>query len=100
MKTPMQELIEKFETIQKNDCKTVQEVVFFDGVLAICDGFVEKEKKAICDAYTEGEELIYKGLRKMFPNLDFSEAEKEIKKIKEGIKPNKDAEKYYSKLIS
>lgn len=33
--TPMQELVKEFENIQKNKCKTAQEVLFFDGVLAI-----------------------------------------------------------------
>lgn len=35
MKTVVQQIIEKFEHIQKNDCKTLSEHIFFDGVLAI-----------------------------------------------------------------
>lgn len=37
MKTVVQQIIEKFEHIQKNDCKTLPEHIFFDGVLAILD---------------------------------------------------------------
>lgn len=44
-KTLIQQLIEEFETIQKTKCKTMQEVVFFDGVLAIIDGYLAKEKE-------------------------------------------------------
>lgn len=56
MKTAMQELIEQFEDIKKTKCKTLQEVVFFDGILAVIDsgGYIEKEKKQIVSAYKEG----------------------------------------------
>ena len=49
--TTVQELISEFEEIKKTKCKTVQEVMFFDGVLAIIEGkYLEKEKQQIIDA--------------------------------------------------
>ena len=54
MKTPIQELIEKFEDIQANKCKTLQERIFFDGVLAIIEStFLDKEKKTMIDFAAE-----------------------------------------------
>lgn len=51
MKTVVQQIIEKFEHIQKNDCKTLAEHIFFDGVLAILESeYLEKEKQQIIDA--------------------------------------------------
>lgn len=50
--TAVQELISEFEEIKKTKCKTLQEVMFFDGVLAIIEGkYLEKEKQQIIDAY-------------------------------------------------
>jgi len=50
--TPIQELIKEFENIKETKCKTLQEVVFFDGVLAIIESkYVAKEKKIIIDTY-------------------------------------------------
>lgn len=55
MKTAVQQIIEKFEHIQKNDCKTLPEVVFFDGVIAIIESeFLEKERHQIFEAVKYG----------------------------------------------
>lgn len=49
--TPIQELVKRFESIKENDCKTLQEVIFFDGILAVIDGgrYLEKEKQSFID---------------------------------------------------
>lgn len=50
MKTVVQQIIEKFEQIQKNDCKTLAEVVFFDGVLAILQSvYLDIERDQLID---------------------------------------------------
>ena len=54
-KTAMQELIEEFEIIKTTKCKTLQEMIFFDGILAIIESkYLEKEKEQIINAYTNG----------------------------------------------
>lgn len=46
MKTAMQEMIEEFEIIKTTKCKTLQEMIFFDGILAIIESkYLEKERK-------------------------------------------------------
>ena len=51
----MQELIEEFEIIKTTKCKTLQEMIFFDGILAIIESkYLEKEKEQIIDAFLEG----------------------------------------------
>jgi len=60
MKTAIQQVIEKFEHIQKNDCKTLPEVVFFNGVLAILETvYLDVEKHQIMDAYKYAEDVAY-----------------------------------------
>lgn len=55
--TVLKELISEFEEIKKTKCKTLQEVIFFDGVLAIIEGkYLEKEKEQIKQAYLQGDE--------------------------------------------
>lgn len=47
----MQELIEEFEIIKTTKCKTLQEMIFFDGILAIIESkYLEKEKEQIIEA--------------------------------------------------
>lgn len=54
MKTVVQQIIEKFENIQKNDCKTLPEVVFFDGVLAILETvFLDIEREQAIGFHVE-----------------------------------------------
>ena len=54
MQTTLQELIKEFENIKETKCKTLQEMVFFDGVLAIIEGkYLEKEKNQIIVAYDQ-----------------------------------------------
>ena len=49
-KTALQELIEEFEEIKLTKCKTLQEIIFFDGVLAIIESkYIEKEKEQMID---------------------------------------------------
>jgi len=55
MKTTVQQIIEKFEHIQEKDCKTLTEVIFLSGVLAILETvYLETEKQQIIDAYIQG----------------------------------------------
>ena len=55
----MQELIEEFEIIKTTKCKTLQEMIFFDGILAIIESkYLEKEKEQIKKAYEDGKNLI------------------------------------------
>ena len=57
MKTSMQEMIEEFEIIKTTKCKTLQEMIFFDGVLAIIESkYLEKEKEQIQKAFSDGQE--------------------------------------------
>ena len=52
MKTAIQELIDELEIIKTTKCKTLQEMIFFDGILAIIESkYLEKEKEQIIDAY-------------------------------------------------
>lgn len=54
MQTTIQELIKEFENIKETKCKTLQEMVFFDGVLAIIEGkYLEKEKSNLIDFHIE-----------------------------------------------
>lgn len=54
MKTVIQELIEELENIKNTKCKTLQEMIFFDGVLAIIESkYLEKEKNQIINAYNQ-----------------------------------------------
>jgi hypothetical protein len=44
--TTIQELIKEFENIKETKYKTLQEVIFFDGVLSIIKAkYLEKEKE-------------------------------------------------------
>jgi uncharacterized protein YfbU (UPF0304 family) len=53
--TPIQELIKEFENIKETKCNTLQEVIFFDGVLAIIESkYLAKEKKTIIETYDKG----------------------------------------------
>lgn len=55
MQTALQQLIDEFVEIKNTKCKTLQEVMFFDGVLAIIDAkYLEKEKGQIVAAYDQG----------------------------------------------
>lgn len=48
----MQELIEEFEIIKTTKCKTLQEMIFFDGILAIIESkYLEKEKEQMLNFY-------------------------------------------------
>lgn len=50
MKTVVQQIIEKFEHIQKNDCKTLPEHIFFDGVLSILQSvYMDIERDQLID---------------------------------------------------
>lgn len=58
MKTPLQELIEKFEYIKENNCHSLTEVVFFDAVIALTETFLEKEKQQIINAHEAGKDVL------------------------------------------
>jgi len=53
--TVLQELISEFEEIKKTKCNTLQEVIFFDGVLAIIEGkYLAKEREQLISfAYSQ-----------------------------------------------
>ncbi len=54
MQTTIQELIREFEMIKDTKCKTLQETVFFDGILAIIESkYIEKEKNNLIDFHIE-----------------------------------------------
>ena len=55
-KTAVQQIIEKFEYIKENHCKSLQEVVFFDGILAVLESgkYKEMEKEQIMNAWMHG----------------------------------------------
>lgn len=54
METVLQELIKEFENIKQTKCKSLQEMLFFDGVLAIIEAkYLEKEKAQIIEAYDQ-----------------------------------------------
>ena len=66
-KTAMQELIEEFEIIKTTKCKTLQEMIFFDGILAIIESkYLEKEKEQIIDAYEDGKENQRESITNMY----------------------------------
>lgn len=53
--TVLQELMKEFENIKLTKCKTMQEMMFFDGVLAIIEGkYIEKEKEQIIQSFLKG----------------------------------------------
>lgn len=53
--TVIQDLIKEFENIKETKCKSFQEMVFFDGILAIIEStYLEKEKDQIIDSFLSG----------------------------------------------
>ncbi len=55
MKTVLQELINEFENIKLTKCKTMQEMMFFDGVLSIIESkYIGKEKQQIEKSFNDG----------------------------------------------
>lgn len=60
MKTVLRELMDEIEFIKNNQCKSIQEMLFFDAVLSIIEtSYIEKEKQQIINAYNED---LYGGL--------------------------------------
>ena len=56
--TAIQELIKEFENIKETKCKTLQEMVFFDGVLAIIESkYLSKERDILIDSFLSGKRL-------------------------------------------
>ena len=55
-KTSMRQLIELLEETKKTKCSTLKEVMFFDGVLALIDGFNFESinEQEIKKAWTDG----------------------------------------------
>lgn len=48
MKTTLGKLVDELEDIKKTKCKTLQEVIFFDGVMAIIEAkYLQKEKETL-----------------------------------------------------
>ena len=53
--TTIKELIKEFENIKQTKCSTFQEVIFFDGILAIIEGkYLEKEKEQMITCFLSG----------------------------------------------
>lgn len=81
--TAMQELIAEFTDTQRNKCKTAQEVLFFDGVLAIIETkYLSKERKQIEEAAFEGVKIgVYNSSYDKIEEIvecDYSSAQKDI----------------------
>ena len=56
--TTLQKLIKEFEHIKYNKCKTLQEVIFFDGVLAIIESeYLKLESEEIINSFLAGKEF-------------------------------------------
>ena len=72
MKTALQELISELEYIKENNCKNLQEMVFFDGVLAIIESkYLEKEKVQIIQSYDQDLYGGISGVRKFEDGDDY-----------------------------
>jgi len=57
--TVLNELIKEFENIKNTQCKTLQEVVFFDGILSIIEyQYLNREKEQIINAFLAGKKFI------------------------------------------
>jgi hypothetical protein len=53
--TAVQQMITEFTDIQRNKCKALQEVLFFDGVLAIIEAkYLPLEREQIEEAFEKG----------------------------------------------
>lgn len=62
--TAIQEMINEFDDIKKTKCKTLQEVVFFDGILSIIESkYLPKEKKQIVDTWQNGFDIAHIGIK-------------------------------------
>jgi hypothetical protein len=60
--TVIQELISEFEEIKKTKCKTLQEVIFFNGVLSIIEGkYLKKEQDKNKYSEEDLKEAFYQG---------------------------------------
>lgn len=79
-KTVVQQLIDKFTFIKENKCKSVQELIFFDGVLAIIQSgkYLELEQRQIEDTYASAVSMVYEDCK--ISSIDESEIKKEAKK--------------------
>ena len=56
--TAVQQMITEFTDIQRNKCKALQEVLFFDGVLAIIEAkYLPLEREQIEEAFEYGEKF-------------------------------------------
>ncbi len=73
--TTLQELIKEFENIKNTKCKTLQETMFFDGVLAIIESkYLNKERELFIDSFLAGKR--FSDGDKYAPNASFDIAEK------------------------
>lgn len=53
--TVLNELIKEFDRVKSNDCNSLREMLFFDGVLAIIEArYLQKEKDQIIDSFLAG----------------------------------------------
>lgn len=53
--TAIQEIFSEFTEIKETQCKTLQDIMFFDAVLAIIESkYLPKEKQQILDAFNQG----------------------------------------------
>lgn len=93
--TPIQELIEEFKKLSKlgGDSGFVGRSAL--GVIEKLNS-ENKEHQHLIEAHTNGEEVIVLTLKELFPHVDFSKTDEEIRKIKLGIEPNETAQEYYN----
>jgi hypothetical protein len=70
--TVIQELISEFEEIKKTKCKTLQEVIFFDGVLAIIEGkYLKKEQEQEKNKFSEEDMIAFGNKMQLVSDVDF-----------------------------
>ena len=59
----MQQLIEELIMIKENDCKTLREMIFFDGILSVieCKDYLGIEKSQLISSHNKANENWEKG---------------------------------------
>jgi len=73
--TTLQELIKEFEAIKETKCKSIQELVFFDAVLAIIESkYLSKERELVIDSFLSGKR--FSDGNRYAPNASLDIAEK------------------------
>lgn len=80
--TPLQELIMQFEYHKNNNCKTMMEMLFFDGVITLAQNLLYKERETIMNAHSEGICSAIEIAMGIFKDHDWSTQIEEINKFR------------------